>query len=429
MKAFLTIWFGQLISNLGSGLTAFALGVYIYQRTGSVTELSLAVLAASLPGILLSPIAGVVVDRWDRRWVLILSDTGAALSTLAIWLLLGSGKLEIWHIYVANVINASLGAFQSPAYLASITMLVPKQHLGRAAGLGQVSDALSMIATPILAGFLVVAIQLEGVILIDFATFLFAILTLLLVRVPMPKASAEGQAGRGSFWPEAGYGWKYLKVRSGLLGLLILLAFINFALGFHSVLFTPLVLSFADADVLGGILSAGGLGMLAGSLIMSTWGGTRRKIISLLGALFTFGIAISLAGLRADPYLIGAASFVFLLLLPIARGSSQAIWQVKVPPDIQGRVFAIRGLIASIIRPLALVAAGPLADRVFEPLMAENGAWANSLGRITGSGVGRGIGLLFVVMGLFISLATVIGCLSPRIRNVERELPDAIEQP
>jgi len=429
MKAFLTIWFGQLISTLGSGLTGFALGVYIYQRTGSVTELSLAVLAASLPGVLLSPIAGVVVDRWDRRWVLILSDTGAALSTLAIWLLLGSGKLEIWHIYVANVVNASLGAFQSPAYLASITMLVPKQHLGRAAGLGQFSDALSLIITPILAGFLIVAIKLEGVILIDFATFLFAILTLLFVRVPMPKASAEGQAGRGSFWREAGYGWKYLKVRSGLLGLLILFAFINFALGFHSVLFTPLVLSFADADVLGSILSAGGLGMLVGSLIMSTWGGTKRKIISLLGALFTFGIAISLVGLRADPYLIGAASFVFFLLLPIAQGSSQAIWQVKVAPDIQGRVFAIRGLIASIIRPLALVAAGPLADRVFEPLMAANGPWADSLGRITGSGVGRGIGLLFVVMGLFISLATVLGCLNPRIRNVERELPDAIEQP
>ena len=426
MRTFLVIWFGQLISTLGSGLTGFALSVYIFQRTGSVTELSLAVLAASLPGILISPIAGVVVDRWDRRWILVLSDTGAALSTLAIWLLLGVGKLEIWHIYLANAVNASLGAFQYPAYLASTSLLVPKQHLGRAAGLGQLSDALSMIVTPLLAGFLVVAIQLEGVILIDFATFLFAVLTLLLVRIPMPKASAEGESARGSFWREAGYGWKYLKVRPGLLGMLILFAFINFALSFDSVLFTPLVLSFADADILGGILSAGGAGMLVSSLVMSAWGGTRRKIISLMGSLFAFGIAISLVGFRANPYLIGAATFGFLALLPIAQGSSQAIWQVKVAPDIQGRVFAIRRLIASIIRPLALVAAGPLADKVFEPLLAQDGALANSVGKIIGSGAGRGIGFIFVVMGLFISLATLIGCLSPRIRNVERELPDAI---
>jgi DHA3 family macrolide efflux protein-like MFS transporter len=189
MKIFMIIWFGQLISTLGSGLTSFALGVYIYQQTGSVTELSFAVLAASLPGVLLSPFAGVVADRWDRRWILIASDTGAALSTLAIWLLLGSGKLEIWHIYVANVINASLGAFQAPAYMASTTMLVPKQHFGRAAGLGQLSSAVSMVVTPILAGFLVVVIKLEGVILIDFATFLFAVITLMVVRIPMPEIS------------------------------------------------------------------------------------------------------------------------------------------------------------------------------------------------------------------------------------------------
>lgn len=426
MRSFVIIWFGQLISTLGSGLTSFALGVYIYQRTGSVTELSIAVLAASLPGVLLSPIAGAVVDRWDRRWILILSDTGAALSTLAIWLLLGSDKLEMWHIYLANAINASLGAFQTPAYMASTTLLVPKNHFGRAAGMGQLSGAISMIVTPILAGFLVVMIKLEGVILIDFVTFLFAILTLAIVRIPMPEVSEEGKAARGSLWSGAGYGWKYLKERPGLLGMLILFAFINFALAFHSVLFTPLILSFADADTLGSILSTGGFGLLVGGMIMSTWGGTNRKIISLMGSLFAFGIAISLAGLRPDPYLIGVASFVFFLLLPIAQGSSQAIWQSKVAPDVQGRVFATRGLIAFMIRPLAMILAGPLADRVFEPLMAGNNTFARSLETIMGTGAGRGIGLVFVIMGIFISLATGIGCLNPRIRNVETELPDAV---
>jgi DHA3 family macrolide efflux protein-like MFS transporter len=211
-----------------------------------------------------------------------------------------------------------------------------------------------------------------------------------------------------------------------LLGLLVLFAFINFALSFHSVLFTPLILSFATADVLGSILSAGGLGMLVGSTMMSAWGGTRRKIISLMGSLFTFGIASSLMGLRPDPILIGATSFVFFLLLPVAQGSSQAIWQLKVPADVQGRVFATRGLIAFMIRPLAMIMAGPLADRVFEPLMGGNDVLAMSLEAVVGKGAGRGIGLIFVMVGIFISLATVIGCLNPRIRNVEIELPDVV---
>lgn len=426
MRAFLIIWFGQLISTLGSGLTSFALGVYVYQRTGSVTEFSLAVLSASIPGILLSPIAGVVVDRWDRRGILILSDTGAALSTLAIWVLLGSGKLEIWHIYVANVFNAALGAFQSPAYMASTTLLVPKKYFGRASGLGQLSGAISMILTPILAGFLVVMIKLDGVILIDFATFLFAVITLAVVRIPMPERSVEGKDAPGSLWRGAGFGWVYLKARPGLLGLLVLFAFINFALAFHSVLFTPLILSFADADMLGSILSVGGLGLLVGGTIMSAWGGTPRKIISLMGSLFAFGLAIGLAGLRPDPKLVGASSFVFFLLLPVAQGSSQAIWQSKVAPDIQGRVFATRSLISSMIRPLAMVIAGPLADRVFEPLMLGNSPLAGLLVTFTGSGPGRGIGVIFVVMGLFICLAVGIACLNPHIRNVEAELPDAV---
>ena len=301
MKTFLVIWFGQLISTLGSGLTGFALSVYVYQRTGSVTQLSLTLLAATVPAVLFSPLAGAVVDRSDRRWVMVLSDTGSGLSSLAIWLLLAVGQLEVWHIYVANAANATFGAFQRPAYMAATTLLVPKQHYGRASGLVQLGGALGQILAPLLAGFLIAAIRIEGVILIDFATYGLAILTLSLIRIPRPQATGEGDRGGDSLLRQAAYGWFYLKERPGLLGLLLLFAFVNFALGFHSALLTPLVLSFATTEVLGILVSVGGIGLLAGSLVMSAWGGARRKVDSLLAAIFLSGLCLSLMGLRSSP--------------------------------------------------------------------------------------------------------------------------------
>jgi DHA3 family macrolide efflux protein-like MFS transporter len=423
IRTFLTVWFGQLISTLGSGLTGFALSVYIFQKTGSATQLGVAMLATVLPSLLISPLAGALVDRWDRRWVMVASDAGAALSTLAIWALLASGHLQVWHIYVANALSSLLGSFQQPAYMASITLLIPKEHLGRASGLVQLSEAINRIIAPILAGLLVVTIQVKGVILIDFATFLFAVVTLLVVRIPRPETTAEGKAGQGSLLRESTFGWLYIKARPGLLGLLILASFINLALGFQNVLFTPLILSFTTPAVMGGILSVGGVGLLAGSLLMSTWGGTRR-IYGLMGGLFLTGIFAGLTGLRPDPFLIGAASACMFCVIPIVNGSSQAIWQAKVAPDVQGRVFATRRLIALVALPVSYLTAGPLADHVFEPLMAESGAWAGSLGTILGTGPGRGIGLVFAIMGCIVALLAVIGCLNPRVRRIEDELPD-----
>jgi len=426
MGTFLIIWGGQLVSIIGSGLTSFALGVYVYQITGSATSLGLVLLANSLPRLLFAPVAGALVDRWDRRWMMILSDTGAGLSTLVIWLLLATGKLQVWHIYLTAAASSFFGIFQEPAYRAATTLLVPREHYGRAAGLVQLGSAIGQIISPILAGFLVVAIQIQGVILIDFATYIFAILTLAFIRIPRPEITAEGEAGRGSLLREAGYGWTYLKERSGLLGLLILFAFVNFSLGFFSALFTPLILSFSTADVLGSILSVSGIGMVIGSIVMSAWGGAKRKVNSLMGAIFLGGLTFSLLGTRANPWLIGATAFGFLVIVPIANGSSQAIWQVKVAPDVQGRVFATRSMIATVATPLAYILAGPLADKVFEPLMAADGALARSIGAIIGVGPGRGIGLIFIIMGLLVTLATVVGYLHPRIRLVEDELPDFI---
>ncbi len=426
MRTFLIIWFGQLVSLVGSGLTGFALAVYLYQRTGEATQLALSMVAASVPNLLLLPFAGALVDRWDRRKVLILSDTGAALITLAIFGLLAAGRLEVWHVYAGNALSSALGAFQRPAYMALPSLLVPKKQFGRVGGLMQVADAVSTIVAPLLAGFLIAAIQIEGVLLVDFATFLFAAGTLLFVRIPRPAPTSGIAAGRGTLLREAAFGWKYLGERRGLMGMLILFAIVNFSLGFYSALFTPLVLASYGTEVLGSLLSVSGLAMLGGSLAMSAWGGTKRKIFTVLAGISLSGLAMAVVGLRPSALFMGAGNLVFFAIVPIANAASQAIWLAKVAPDVQGRVFAARMMIGSAITPLAYLVAGPLADRVAEPLMAEGGALAGSFGRILGVGAGRGFGLIILLTGLVVAAAPVVAAFIRPIRRVELELPDVV---
>jgi MFS family permease len=423
---FALIWSGQLVSLIGSGLTGFALGAWIYESSESVTQYGLVVLSTMLPNILLSPLAGALVDRWDRRKAMLLSDTGAALGTLTIALLLLSGRFELWRICLATAAVSAFGAFQWPAYSASTALLVPQEHLGRANGLIQLGQALGFIISPALAGFLVVKIQVQGVILIDFATFLFAVLTLLFVRIPRPEPTAEGGAGKGSLLREAAYGLTYLAARPGLMGMLILFATLNFLMGFVNTLVTPLILSFTTKDVLGAMLSIGGSGMLFGGIVMSVWGGPKRRINGVLGFLLLTGLFILLAGFRPSVPLTTAAAWSFFFCVPFVGASSEAIWQSKVAPDVQGRAAATRSMIAQISAPAAMALAGPLADYVFEPLLAAEGVLAKSVGRVIGVGQGRGIGLIFILVGVLTVLTTIGGYLYPRLRLVEDELPDVL---
>ena len=426
MRAFLLIWSGQLVSFLGSGLTGFALGVWVFQRTGSATQLTLISFFAMVPFIAFSPIAGALVDRWDRRWALVVSEAGAALAPLTIILLLTSGRFQIWQIYLVVAISAAFRSFQFPAFSAATTVLVPKEQYGRASGMVQLASGVSQLIAPVLAGVLVEFIGLQGVFLIDVVTFLFSILTLVIVRIPKPAISAEGRAGRGSLFKEATYGWTYIMARPGLLGLLLFFATSNFMLGTVIVLSTPLLLAFTTPAVLGTVLSVAGLGLLAGSVLMSVTGGPRPLVYGVLGGVLLSGVAVIIAGLAPSALLIGSTAFFFGAGMPIVGSSSQAIWQRKVAPDVQGRVFAIRTMIATASLPVAYLISGPLADYVFNPLLMPGGLLAGSVGRIIGVGPGRGIGLMFIVMGVLTVIAVIVGYLYPRVRWVEEELPDAV---
>lgn len=428
MRLFHIIWFGQMISIIGSGLSSFALDVWIYQKTGSVTQFAIAFLFGSIPPLLITPFAGALADRWNRRYCMMIGDCGAGVAMLAIAILLFVGKLEVWHIYIAVAVSSAFGSLQWPAYNAAIPQLVAKEDLTRANGLTELADSLKMLIPPILGGALLVTIQLQGVLLVDFITFLVSIITLSIVRFPprISNSAAEDEGKKESMFASFTYGLKYLKSRPGLLGLICFFALANFFLSMISVLLTPLILSFTSPAMLGTILFIDGIGMLLSTLLISTRGLPSQQINTILGFQLLGGLCIAATGFQASVPLVAIAAFLFAFGSPIVNCCSQAILQRKVDPEVQGRVFAIEGMMSYILQPIAYIIAGPLADRVFEPLMIANGALASTVGQVMGVGPGRGIGLLFMIIGGLSMLLPLLAYQYPRLRLVEVELIDQI---
>lgn len=429
MTTFLVIWIGQFISLVGSGLTGFGLSVWVYAQTGKATPMALTALAFNLPRIIFSPIAGSVADRFNRKLLMILADTAAVLVTVGFGVLIFTDSLQVWHIYAGAAISSIFGSFQEPAYRSSITMIVPKKHLARAAGIQQIGSAMQSILVPVLAGILYGAIGFRGIILIDFATYFFAIGALIWAHIPQPERVTEtGDGEKSSLLKDAFFGWKYLKERPGLVTLLLYFAVVNFFLSFSGVLSAPLVLSFGTPTDMGLVQMAGGAAMLIGGIVMGTWGGPKQKRIwGVIFAIFFSGFGFFIVALQPKVWSIAVGEFVFLIFIPIAAALSQAVWQVKIPPDLQGRVFAMRSMLSFSIIPLANLLAGPLADNVFEPMMANGGTLANSfLGSFLGTGQGRGIAVIFLISALFLWISSIVIFTYPRVRNLEEELPDAI---
>lgn len=429
MRTFLILWFGQVVAFLGKGLTGFALGIWVYQQTGSVTQFALIAFFSSLPGLVISPIAGALVDRWERRFALLFSVGLGVLISLILAAILwneSSGLLRIWHIYVLMAVASVANAFQWPAFTAATTLLVPKHHLGRASGLAQMALAITQVGSPALGGVLLTTFGLREIVLADLAAGVFGLLTLFVLRFREPEREPEQTGARTSLWSDSAYGWRYLKERPGLLALLYVFAGSNFVVGMLQALLTPLIMSFASAREVGSVLSIGGLGMLAGTVLMSIWGGPNRRMLGVVAGLVVQSLVLLLGGVRPSLTLIASAAFVFLFVLPLINGCSQAIWQTKVPLAVQGRVFAVRRMVALSSMPLAYFVAGPLADRVFEPLLAPGGALAATVGALIGTGKGRGIGFLFLILGFLVLVWLAVSFTNPRLRNVEDELPDAV---
>jgi MFS transporter, DHA3 family, macrolide efflux protein len=424
-SAFLTISCGQIISVLGSGLTGFALSIWVLQRSGSATRYGLLLLFATLPSIVLTPLAGAAADRWSRLQIMLLSDAAAGLVILSTALSLSAGALSFAAAAAAAAAVAACGTFRSLAYQSSVAQLVPKSFLGRASGIVQVGQAASSVLAPLAAGVLTDAVGLRGVLLIDFASYCFAVLT-----VASARGAAPVRGGRGA--PAAFelrgllYGWTYIRRRPPMLRMLLYFAAVNVSLYMASALVRPLILSFASAAVLGVVVSSSSAGLLAGALLMGTWGGPARRVRGILGFGLLLGMALSLTGLRPNALLVAAGLFVSTASLQMLGGCTRVLWQLKTPPEAHGRVFAASSWVVQVGAPLAYLSVGPLADRLFEPLLDAGGPLAGSVGRVLGTGPGRGMGLLVVVLGTSIVLFTAVAWLDPRLRAAEEELPDGL---
>lgn len=431
VSTFIVVWLGQLFSVIGSTMTTFALGLWVLEQTGSTTQFTLIAFFGILPAVAGLPLAGALVDRWGARRTMLIADIGEGLTALVLAILLASGRLEIWQIYTAVFLGALFGALRRPAYATLPSLLVSTDRLARANGMTQASDAAATILAPLVAGFLMSSIGLWGVLLVDVTTYMVGVATLLVVRFGRADAPAQDEAEppKSSLGSEMLVGWNYIRVRPGLWLLLIFFVITNFTVqGLAHTLFTPLVLSFSSKQVLGSLLSVGGIGLMAGALAMSLWGGPKRHIDGVLGTTLVQGLFIVSLGLSRSVMLAGVAIFVVSFCFPIVMGSSQALWQRKVPVETQGRVFSIRYMIGWSSFPIAYLVGGPLVDRVFEPLLAEGGALADSVGQMIGVGAGRGIAFLYILLGLTTTATALIGYQFDRLRLVQEELRDALPE-
>ena len=428
MRTFIWIWSGQTLSLFGSGLSGFALAVWVFQETDSVTKLAMIYFCSGAPAIFVAPLAGSWIDRWDRRRVMLWSDTGAGLGILAIALLLAFGRLDFWLMCLLIAVADGLDSIQPLAFSASTTLLVPKKHLNRANAMVDFGRSLANLFAPMVAGVLVVWLGLHGVLMIDVVTFLLAVSILLTQRIPNPprEESQDGTAeAAGSLWRDVRFGFSYISRHGGLIWLLGLSAGLSFTVGVVQILITPMVLSLSSPAVLGTVLTVAGLGMAAGGGVMAVWGGPRRKVPWILGFIGLQGTVLVFCGLFPGVVTLAVCAFLFMFGFPVFSSCTLTLWQLHVPAAMQGRVFAVRQMAGAIFVVLAYLVSGPLADHVFQPLA--DGVLRGWVEAVIGEGPRRGIALFFLVLGVGLWIVALGARRIVSLRNVDDGSEEAHE--
>lgn len=427
-KTFAFIVFGQLVSTFGSRMSSFGMGVWVYQETGSTTQFGLTLFLQMLPTLLTSFFAGIVIDRFSRRAILIFSSIGGALNTIIVALMAFTGDLRVEYVYASILINAIFSSIYNPTFIATVPLLVEKRFLGRANGIISTGNSIGQIIGPALAGVLVATVQLGGLLLVDSITFIVLIGILLLTQIPNPPQSTDPSTDkRKSLFNEAFYGYTYIKEYPGLLALFFFQLIQMFLVQMSLVVYTPMILDLTTADVLGLIVSIGGLGGVAGGVVMSVWGGPRNRMHGVLGSALLIGVGLVLTGIRPFVTLIAIGTTFLLFVSPIQEGSRTALWQTKVAHQVQGRVFAFQQMGISFVVLIAYSTSGLIAERIFAPLLANNGTLANTIvGDILGVGAGRGAALFYVCLGILLIIVTSIAYLYPRLRLLDSAVPDVV---
>ena len=367
---FFTVWGGQAFSLFGSALVQFALVWYLTKQTGSATVLATATLVAMLPQIVLGPFAGALVDRWNRRIIMMVADGGIALATVLLIYLFASGQEQIWHIYVIMMIRSLGSAFHYPAMQASTSLMVPEKHLTRISGANQTLQGAINIVAPPTGALLLEVLPMQGVLSIDIATALLAILPLAFIAIPQPVRTDESgqEKAQGSFMADVREGLRYVASWPGLLAILVMATVINFLLTPTSALMPLLITKHFGLGALefGLMDSAWGFGVIIGGLILGAWGGFKRKVATSMMGIIGIGLGVTIVGLTpANLYSLAVAGMAFAgIMNPITNGPLFALIQSTVKPDMQGRVMSLVMSAATAMSPLSLMVAGPLSDAI-----------------------------------------------------------------
>ena len=412
MKTFMVIWFGQFISMLGSALSAFGLGIWIFQKTGSAASFAMSAVCTVLPALLFAPFAGSIADRKKRKAIILLTDSIDAFLKILIVTLLIFNKLELWMVYPLVFISGTLGTFQNPAFGATIPMLVPTDKLTRANGLLQFSSAIQNLLAPVIAGFLYPLIELKGLFIIDFVSFFFALASIASIKIPQPLIEKTKDSLVLAALKDLKYAWKYLIQKEGLMQLIVFFAFLNFIANLSMILLGPLMMSVYNSQAYGNVQAGIGLAMLLGGLCSSLIPDTKNKIKRILLILSLCSIGPIISGTTLNRIIITGGFFIFMFPVPYVNTLLMSIFQIKIERNVLGRVGALMTAILAAITPIAYLCAGPLADYVFEPLMNEKG---------------RGIGLIFIISGILLIISCLLMRLNKTVTSIEKRLPDYVD--
>jgi len=418
VKKFMTIWVGEFISSIGSGMTAFAVAMYVYQLTGSVSMVSVVALLAFLPMILLGPVGGILADRYDRRLMMILADSLSVIGLLIIYIGIQTGNGGVLPICIGVTISSVFVSLLEPAYRATVTDLLTEDEYARASGLVQIAANSKYLLSPFIAGLILSVSDIRVILLLDMATFFITVLTLTVVRrtIHTSKPSKETL----NIFREFKEGLRSITSNKGISSLVVLMAWMCFFIAFMQTLMTPMILSFADVKTLGIMESLSAVGMLVGSVVIGIVNIRKNYANILTLSLLAAGICMAMTGTTTTVWLVVVFCMVFFTALPFVNTCADVLIRTNIPNDVQGRAWGMIGLLTQIGFVAAYAVCGVLADYVFEPMLTENGLLAASVGRVIGIGEGRGLGLMIIIAGIVMVMFAGIFGLRKSIREMER---------
>lgn len=424
LKPFLILWITQSFSALGSAMTNFALVIWLYGKSGSATTTALLTVCSYAPYVVLSIFAGVVSDRWDKKKIMLVCDSFAALCTVCVLVLLCTDSLSVWHLYVLNALNGLMNTIQQPASDVAVTLLTPKKYYQKTSGLRSFSNSLVTILTPVLATSAVVLFGVEAVIFFDLFTFSVAFLSLLL-WIQVPKAG-EREERKESLLRAAGKGLSYLKENKGILWLILFLAAINLIASMYSAALPAMLLSRENGGetVLGIVNACTGLATLAGSVLVTLAPAPKNRVRVICNTLLiSMSTENFLLAFGKTPFVWCIGAFLGWFFIPLMNANMDVVFRTEIPAPMQGRVYSARNTLQFFTIPAGYFLGGLLVDRVFEPLMA--GTFADTVpARLFGTGKGSGAAVLFFVIGL----AGVAVCLIFRRNKHIRSFGRYLEQ-